>query len=120
MPLLKRCPGARTTILIRRIDRVSSYLGKLSRRLSGCLAQPVDCQNHERYGFAGPCTAVVVGMQHLRPTFPLRRRGTGSDLDDCKAKFTIAWARIRSRITEDDISEAHRFAEGQQGSARQI
>jgi len=22
-------------------------------------------------------------------------RGTGSDLDDCKAKFSIAWARIR-------------------------
>jgi hypothetical protein len=47
-------------------------------------------------------------------------RGIGSDLDDCRAKFSIAWARIRGGITEDDISEAHRYAEGQQGSARQI
>ena len=47
-------------------------------------------------------------------------RGTGSDLDDCQAKFSIAWARIRGGITEEDIAEAHRYAEGQQGSARQI
>ena len=47
-------------------------------------------------------------------------RGTVSDLGDCQAKFSIAWARIRGGITEEDISEAHRYAEGQQGSARQI
>jgi hypothetical protein len=40
--------------------------------------------------------------------------GTGLDLDDCQVKFRTAWERIRANITEDDISEAHRFAEGQQ------
>src|SRR5258708_7523236 len=51
---------------------------------------------------------------------PRVRRGPGSDLDDCQAKFGLPWAGIRGGITEDDISEAHRYAEGHQGSARQI
>src|SRR5258708_6181214 len=38
-------------------------------------------------------------------------RGTGSDLYDCQAQIRIAWARIRGGITEEDIAEAHRYAE---------
>jgi hypothetical protein len=38
-------------------------------------------------------------------------RGTGVDLDDAKAKFKIAWARIRAGLTDDDIAAAHEIAE---------
>jgi hypothetical protein len=37
-------------------------------------------------------------------------RGTGVDLDDAKAKFKDAWARIRASLTEADIAAAHRIA----------
>ena len=38
-------------------------------------------------------------------------RGTGVDLDDAKAKFKEAWARIRAGLTDDDIAAAHQIAE---------
>jgi hypothetical protein len=38
-------------------------------------------------------------------------RGTGVDLDDAKAKFKDAWARIRASLTEAEIAHAHRVAE---------
>ena len=33
--------------------------------------------------------------------------GNGIDLDDCKAKFLIAWTRIRAALTDADIAKAH-------------
>jgi hypothetical protein len=33
--------------------------------------------------------------------------GNGIDLDDCKAKFLIAWTRIRAALTDADIARAH-------------
>src|ERR1035437_163835 len=33
--------------------------------------------------------------------------GTGIDLDDCIAKFMIAWTRIHAGLTDDDIAKAH-------------
>jgi head-tail adaptor len=38
-------------------------------------------------------------------------RGSAVDLDDAKAKFKRAWARIRTRLTDDDIAAAHEIAE---------
>ena len=38
-------------------------------------------------------------------------RGAGVDLDDAKAKFKEAWARIRAGLTDDDIAAAHQIAE---------
>ena len=33
--------------------------------------------------------------------------GSGVDLEDCKAKFKIAWTTIRADLSEDDIASAH-------------
>jgi hypothetical protein len=33
--------------------------------------------------------------------------GTGTDLEDCKARFKIAWTRIRAGLTDADIAKAH-------------
>jgi hypothetical protein len=33
--------------------------------------------------------------------------GSGVDLDDCKAKFRVAWSRIRAALTDADIAKAH-------------
>jgi hypothetical protein len=38
-------------------------------------------------------------------------RGSAADLDDAKAKFRAAWARIRASLTEADIADAHGIAE---------
>lgn len=38
-------------------------------------------------------------------------RGTGLDLDDAKAKFKAAWARIRASLTEAAIADARKIAE---------
>jgi hypothetical protein len=35
--------------------------------------------------------------------------GDGTDLDDCKAKFLIAWTRIRAGLTDEDIAKAFRM-----------
>jgi hypothetical protein len=35
--------------------------------------------------------------------------GDGNDLDDCKAKFLIAWTRIRAELTNEDIARAYRL-----------
>jgi hypothetical protein len=32
--------------------------------------------------------------------------GPGTDLEDCKAKFKIAWARISARLTDRNIAKA--------------
>ena len=37
--------------------------------------------------------------------------GSGTDLDDCKAKFKTAWAAIRAELTEVDIASAREYAE---------
>jgi hypothetical protein len=37
-------------------------------------------------------------------------RGTGADLDDCKLKFRKARARIRARLTDQDIADAQQIA----------
>ena len=37
--------------------------------------------------------------------------GTGVDLDDCKARFKVAWSRIRAGLTDDDIAKAHEYAD---------
>ncbi len=37
-------------------------------------------------------------------------RGNGADLDDCKLKFRKAWARIRARLTDQDIADAQQIA----------
>lgn len=42
-----------------------------------------------------------------------RASGTGSDLEDCKAKFKIAaWARIRADLTDADIAKARGMRRG--------
>ena len=33
--------------------------------------------------------------------------GTGTDPDDCKAKFKVAWTRIRADLTDADIAKAY-------------
>src|ERR1700688_411919 len=38
--------------------------------------------------------------------------GQGTDLEDCKAKFKIAWARVRAGLTDRDIAKAQRCGEG--------
>jgi hypothetical protein len=35
--------------------------------------------------------------------------GNGIDLDDCKAKFLIAWTRIRAGLTNEDIAKSYRM-----------
>ena len=35
--------------------------------------------------------------------------GDGKDLDDCKAKFLIAWTRMRAGLTNEDIAKAYRM-----------
>jgi hypothetical protein len=47
---------------------------------------------------------------HGRPT-SASDSGTGDGLDDCKAKFRAAWARIRAGLTDQDIAMAHRYSE---------
>jgi hypothetical protein len=37
-------------------------------------------------------------------------RGNGADLDDWKLKFRKAWARIRARLTDQDIADAQQIA----------
>ncbi|GAH36831.1 unnamed protein product, partial [marine sediment metagenome] len=37
--------------------------------------------------------------------------GQGTDLENCKAKFKIAWARIRAGLTDWDIAKAQKCAE---------
>jgi hypothetical protein len=37
--------------------------------------------------------------------------GSGTDLEDCKAKFKVAWAAIRAGLSEDDIASAREYAE---------
>jgi hypothetical protein len=37
-------------------------------------------------------------------------RGSGADLDDAKAQFRAAWARIRASLTDQDIADAQRIA----------
>jgi hypothetical protein len=41
-----------------------------------------------------------------------RDSGQGTDLEDCKAKFKIAWARIRAGLTDRDIAKAQKCGEG--------
>ena len=38
--------------------------------------------------------------------------GNGTDLDDCKAKFKIAWAQTRAGLTDADIAKAHEMRRG--------
>jgi hypothetical protein len=37
-------------------------------------------------------------------------RGNGADLDDAKAQFRAAWARIRASLTDRHIADAQRIA----------
>jgi hypothetical protein len=37
--------------------------------------------------------------------------GQGTDLENCKAKFRIAWVRIRARLTDGDIAKAKKCGE---------
>jgi hypothetical protein len=46
--------------------------------------------------------------------------GTGTDLNDCKAKFMIAWTWIHARLTDNDIKSAHQSLQSQRRGARQI
>ena len=41
--------------------------------------------------------------------------GTGVDLEDCKVRFKIAWARIRAGLTDADIATAYQYADRKQG-----
>jgi hypothetical protein len=36
--------------------------------------------------------------------------GDGKNLDDCKAKFLIAWTRIRAGLTDEDIARGYRMS----------
>jgi hypothetical protein len=36
--------------------------------------------------------------------------GTGTDLEDCKAKFKIAWKRIHAGLRDRDIAAARQYA----------
>ena len=47
---------------------------------------------------------------HGRPS-SAEDSGTGHDLDDAKAKFREAWARICAGLTELDIARARHYAE---------
>ena len=38
--------------------------------------------------------------------------GQGTDLENCKAKFKIAWVRIRAGLTDWDIAKAQKRLEG--------
>jgi hypothetical protein len=38
-------------------------------------------------------------------------RGSAADLDNAKAKFKAAWARIRASLTDADIAAAYRIAQ---------
>jgi hypothetical protein len=38
--------------------------------------------------------------------------GQGTDLENCKAKFNIAWLRIRAGLTDWDIAKAQKCGEG--------
>jgi hypothetical protein len=54
---------------------------------------------------------MVVEMQHLRQPPLGDHGGTGVHLCDCKAKFEVAWARIRDGHTDEEIMTASRDAE---------
>ena len=41
-----------------------------------------------------------------------RDSGQGTDLEDCKAKFKVAWVRIRAALTDWDIATAQKCGEG--------
>jgi hypothetical protein len=41
----------------------------------------------------------------------IRRRQRHHTLDDCKAQFRAAWARIRVGLTEANIARAQEYAE---------
>ena len=47
---------------------------------------------------------------HGRPS-SADESGTADDLDDAKAKFREAWARIRAGLTELDIARARHYAD---------
>jgi hypothetical protein len=40
----------------------------------------------------------------------------GVDLDDCKAKFLIAWTRIRAGLTNEEIAKAYRMPSREQAT----
>ena len=40
--------------------------------------------------------------------------GSGDDLENCKAQFKIAWARIRAGLTDADIAKANEYADRKQ------
>jgi hypothetical protein len=44
--------------------------------------------------------------------------GTGADIDECKAEFKNAWARIRAGLTEADVARAYRYAASKEALAR--
>jgi hypothetical protein len=48
---------------------------------------------------------MAMDLQRLRQAG--RWGGNGTDLDDCKAKFKIAWAQIRAGLTDADVAKAH-------------
>jgi hypothetical protein len=45
-----------------------------------------------------------------------RDSGQGRDLENCKAKFKIAWVRIRAGLTDWDIAKAQKCGEGSRHS----
>jgi hypothetical protein len=40
--------------------------------------------------------------------------GSGVDLADCKAKFKIAWARMRAGLTDAEVAKAYEYADRKQ------
>jgi hypothetical protein len=48
---------------------------------------------------------------YCRPPLGGGESGTGIDLYDCKARFKIAWAAIRSGRTDEELMRAFRNAE---------
>lgn len=42
----------------------------------------------------------------------------GADIDECKAEFKNAWARIRAGLTEADVARAYRYAASKEALAR--
>lgn len=47
-------------------------------------------------------------------------KGIGVDLLDAKAKFMIAWERIRPGLTNEDIAKAHRYAKSKRQRSVQM
>ena len=71
----------------------------------GDVAQHARWQDHASTRPAAPCSAMAMDLQRLRQAG--RWGGNGTDLDDCKAKFKIAWAQIRAGLTDADVAKAH-------------